>query len=175
MKLTNRIAIIGVLTALNVASRVFLQFLPNIKPVTSIIILSAVVFGLSFAFELAAATVLISGVLLGFGPFLPFQFLAWSLIAVFAWLLDRVLPAGRRFKLPALAVWAFLSGYVYGFFVSLDKLAVGYTYFLSYYVSGLYFDTLHAVGNLVFFPLCYRALLPVFRRYAANNSLVPQK
>ena len=42
------ISLIGILAAVNIASRIYLQFLPNIKPVTSIIIISVMLFGLGF-------------------------------------------------------------------------------------------------------------------------------
>ena len=165
MKPANRIALIGVMTAINVTSRVWLQFLPNIKPVTSIIILSTLAFGLQFGLELSATTVLVSGVLLGFGAYIPFQLLGWCVIVLLTHLLDKLLPFG---KLILFTAWAFLCGYIYGFFVSLDKLFASPAYFWAYYLNGFPFDTLHAVGNLVFFPLCYYALLPIFRRQAAG-------
>lgn len=165
MKTATRVALIGVLTAVNVTSRFWLQFLPNIKPVTSIIILVTVAFGLRFGIELSISTVLLSGILLGFGAYLPFQMLAWCMIVLFTYLLDRFLPFG---KVVVFTIWAFLCGYIYGFFVSFDKLFISLTFFWAYYLNGLLFDTLHAVGNLVFFPLCYLILLPIFRRQAAS-------
>lgn len=165
MKPLNRITLVGILTAVNVTARLWLQFLPNIKPVTSIIILATLAFGLRFGLELSMTTVLLSGVLLGLGTYIPFQFLGWCIIVLFTHLLDRFLPFG---KLYVFTIWAFLCGYIYGFFVSIDKLFISPAYFWSYYLNGFLFDTLHATGNLVFFPLCYYALLPIFRRQAAN-------
>ncbi|MDL2234358.1 hypothetical protein LJC63_12395 [Ruminococcaceae bacterium OttesenSCG-928-L11] len=165
MKLTNRIALIGVLTALNTASRVFLQFLPNVKPVTSILIVSTIAFGLSFGLELAVTTVLVSSVLLGFGPWVPLQLLAWAVIVLMTWLINRFVPHHR---LLLTTLWAFVSGYLYGFLVSLDKLMFGHVYFFTYYLAGLSFDTLHAVGNAIFYPLCHKALMPIFRRYGGR-------
>ena len=172
MKKVNRIALIGVLTAVNVAARVYLQFLPNVKPVTSIIILCTLAFGLAFGVELSVTTVLVSGVLLGLGVFSLFQILAWVLIVVFTFLLDRFLLARvlHSRKVIFFAVWAFACGYIYGFFVSLDKLFLSPALFWAYYLRGLPFDTLHAVGNLLFYPVCYYALLPVFSRYAAHSG-----
>lgn len=42
---TREICLIGILSAVNIASRVALQALPNFKPVTSIIIISVLLFG----------------------------------------------------------------------------------------------------------------------------------
>lgn len=169
MKIANRVALIGVLTAVNVTSHAWLEFLPNIKPVTSIIILVTIAFGLRFGTELSLATVMVSGVILGFGSYIPFQLLGWCMIVLFTHLLDKFLPFGKLF---VFTIWAFLCGYIYGFFVSMDKLFISLTYFWVYYLNGFLFDTLHAVGNLVFFPLCYYALLPIFRRQASDCRLL---
>ena len=169
MKPVNRIVLIGMFTAVNVASRLFLQFLPNVKPITSIIILSTIAFGLTFGIELALATVLVAGLLFGFGTFIPFQILAWVLIALCTYFLDRLLTDR---KIMLFALWTFLCGYIYGFFVSIDKLLISPAYFWAYYLNGLTFDTFHAVGNLVFYPLCYRVLLPLFRRYSAQPGFM---
>jgi energy-coupling factor transport system substrate-specific component len=172
MKPTTRIAVIGLLTAVNVASRQFLQFLPNIKPITALIILCTVAFGLSFGIQLSVTTVLLSSVFLGFGAFVPFQILAWVIIAAFTYLLDKLLPFGR---LLVFTGWAAACGYLYGIFVSLDMLFfVGPAAFWAYYLRGLGFDTLSAIGNLIFFPLCYKALLPILRRYAKENRFTKQ-
>lgn len=169
IKTTNRVALIGVLTAVNVTSRIWLQFLPNIKPVTSIIILVTIAFGLRFGIELSFTTVMVSGVMLGFGAYIPFQLLGWCMIVLFTYLLDKFLPFG---KFSVFTIWASLCGYIYGLFVSMDKLFISPTYFWVYYLNGLPFDTLHAVGNLIFFPLCYYALLPIFRRQAGDCRLL---
>ncbi len=164
MNTIDRVALVGVLTAVNVISRVWLQFLP-IKPVTSIIILSTIAFGLRFGFELSFSTVMVSGIMLGFGTYIPFQLLGWCMIVLLTYLLNKLFPFG---KLYVLTIWAFLCGYIYGFFVSMDKLFISLSYFWAYYLNGFLYDTIHAVGNLVFFPLCYYALLPIFRRRAMN-------
>ena len=168
MKSVNRIAIIGILTAINVASRVYLTFLPNIKPVTAIIILSAIAFGLVFAIMLAVATVLVSGVVFGLGITAVMQIIAWSVVILLSVQISRLFSV---YRLPALTIWAFLCGYIYGFIISLDKLLISPTFFIMYYANGLVFDTLHAVGNLMFFPLCYVALMPIFRRYTGNKAI----
>jgi energy-coupling factor transport system substrate-specific component len=167
MKPVNRIALIGLLTAVNVASRVYLQFLPNIKPVTTIIILATIAFGLMFGIKLAVTTVLVSGIIFGLGIAALFQIIAWCMIVLFTSMLNRVVTSH---KIIIFAVWSFLCGYIFGFFVSLDKLFISPTFFLTYYLNGLTFDTLHAVGNLVFYPICYAALLPSFKRYSNNEN-----
>lgn len=54
------ISLIGILAAVNIASRIYLQALPNIKPVTSIIIISVMLFGLGFGVKLSIVTTVVS-------------------------------------------------------------------------------------------------------------------
>ena len=65
------ISLIGILAAVNIASRIYLQALPNIKPVTSIIIISVMLFGLGFGVKLSIVTTVVSNLFLGNMDFFP--------------------------------------------------------------------------------------------------------
>ena len=69
-----------------------------------------------------------------------------------------------------MAIFAFLMGYVFGFIVSLDKFVVGGpSLFIVYYISGLLFDTFHAVGNFFFYLIGAPLLMKIFVK---NKSIV---
>lgn len=156
MSKTKEIALISIFSAVCIASRVLLQFLPNIKPVTSLIILVSFYYGWRFGVKTALCTTLISNMILGMGIGTLFQVLAWSVIAVVAGLIGE-LPL--KHKTLILWLFSFVAGYLFGFLVSFEKLFYGgWLAYWVYYLSGLLFDTLHAVGNLVFFPVCRFAL-----------------
>lgn len=161
---TQEIALIGLLSAVNIASRIFLQALPNFKPVTSIIIISVLVFGLLFAIKLSVVTTIVSNLFLGMGIWTFFQILAWVTICLITQLLADVFAKfNRKANIIFMAIFAFLMGYVFGFIVSLDKLMIGGPIlFWTYYVSGLMFDTFHAVGNFVFYLACAPIINTVF-------------
>ena len=59
------ISLIGILAAVNIASRIYLQALPNIKPVTSIIIISVMLFGLGFGVKLSIVMDFLSNTCVG--------------------------------------------------------------------------------------------------------------
>lgn len=80
---TREICLIGILSAVNIASRVALQALPNFKPVTSIIIISVLLFGLSFGIKLTVVTTIASNMILGMGTWTIFQILSWVVICLF--------------------------------------------------------------------------------------------
>lgn len=159
------IALVGILSAVNVTSRMVFQFLPNIKPVTSIIIITAMFFGLYIAIQVVVTTTLLSGILLGLGPYVIFQILAWIVIVLITVVINRVV---KQKRVVTYTIWSGVCGFIFGFIVSMGKLLYGWTLFLTYYVAGVPFDALHALGNIVFFPICYMALCPVFKRVSAS-------
>lgn len=164
MSKIKEISLIGVLASVNIASRVALQSLPNIKPMTAILMISVMIFGLAFAIKLTIVTVLVSNLFLGLGIWTFFQIFAWIVIVL---LTDFIVEIFRkRNKEPSLlmmASFAFVMGYVFGIVVSLEKLVIGgFSMYFVYYMSGLVFDTLHACGNFMFYFICAPFLLKIF-------------
>lgn len=137
----------GVLVAINIISSYILKFLPNVKPDTTIVIILAVFFSLYESIAVFTATVLLRGFLYGVGTFMPFQWLAWFIIAIVARFLKKFLQKNKILFM----IYSGLSGYVFGFIVSLDILILyGVNAFIPYYLNGILFDTFHFVGNMVF-------------------------
>lgn len=168
MHKTREITLIGIFAALNIVSRIALQSLPNIKPVTSIIIICVIYFGLSFGIKLTFVTTIVSNMFLGMGTWTFFQILAWVFICLLTQMVvDLYKVFHRKPHLIVMSVFSFLMGYVFGFVVSLEQFMIGgIGLFLSYYSSGFVFDTLHAVGNFAFYLVLYPLLSQVLDRYA---------
>lgn len=142
-----RIVIASTIIAINIASRAILQFLPNVKPVTALIILSTMYMGIGVGSFVVVGTVLLSGLLFGFGTFMPFQFLAWEIIAIFAYAFTDILKKNKI----VFVVYALISGFFFGIVVSLDMLILyNIETYIIYYTNGLLFDVFHAVGNAIF-------------------------
>lgn len=168
------ISLIGILAAVNIASRIYLQALPNIKPVTSIIIISVMLFGLGFGVKLSIVTTIVSNLFLGMGTWTFFQILAWVVICLITQLLlDFLKKINKQPKLLPMAIFAFFMGYVFGIVVSFEKLMLGGpSLFIVYYISGLLFDTFHAVGNFGFYLICAPILIKVFEKEAKKMNNV---
>ncbi|MGL5766666.1 MAG: ECF transporter S component [Sarcina sp.] len=159
---TRQIALIGVLSAFNIASRVTLQFLPNIKPVTSIIIMVSLIFGPKFGVSVAVVTTIVSNMLLGMGPWTIFQILAWSMISLLAGFIGTKISKPKIFPM---AIFSAVCGFIFGFFVSLDKLLIAGPFaFITYYIGGLSFDLLHAIGNFAFYLMCAPIFIPLLNK-----------
>ena len=166
------ISLIGILAAVNIASRIYLQFLPNIKPVTSIII-SVMLFGLGFGVKLSIVTTVVSNLFLGMGTWTFFQILAWVVICLITQvLLDFLKKINKEPKLFPMATFSFFMGYVFGIVVSLEQLMLGGpSLYIVYYMAGLLFDTFHAVGNFCFYLICAPILMKVLKKESERIRL----
>lgn len=166
MSKVKTISLIGILAAVNIASRIGLQALPNVKPVTSIIVISVMIFGLAFGVKLTIVTTIVSNVFLGMGIWTFFQILAWIVICLLTQIvMDIYHKINKEPSLIVMACFSFFMGYVFGFIVSLEQLMLGgIGLFLSYYSAGFIFDTLHAIGNFFFYLICTPILTKIFMK-----------
>lgn len=152
-KLTAReICLFGMLAAVTFGAKWVMAPLPNIEPVSLMVMLFGVVFGWKALFPVAVY-VMAEILFYGLGPW-NFNYLyVWLLLAAVAMLL-------RRLKNPLL--WATVSGFFGLMFGALcapvDVFIGGVGYAAGKWVSGIPFDLVHCVGNffmalLLFVPL----------------------
>ncbi len=160
---SKEIALIIVLGALVALLRIPFAILPNIQPCTFLIICVGIIFGPSIGFLVGIMTPLISNLFLGHGPWSPLQMYAWGLIGSTAGMI-KYNPKISRWKLGIIGL---ISGYLYG---SIMNIWFWYTFLypLSIYtliiaeMQGIYFDTLHAIGNFAFLTILGERTLNVF-------------
>lgn len=147
-----RLALAGLMGALLVVGKQAMSGLPNIEPVTLLIVL----FTLELPWETPAAItvfLLLQGVLYGFGLWWAMYIYVWYLLALLTWLLRRMDNA---------LGWAVFSG-IYG--LCFGGLCAGVylvaktpAFALSWWISGLPYDAMHGAGNFVLMLLAYRPL-----------------
>ena len=152
-----RLVLSGLMGALLVVSKQAMSGLPNIEPVTLLIIL--------FALELPRETpgaitvfLVLQGVLYGFGLWWAMYLYVWYLLAFLARLLRRMDYA---------FFWAVLSG-LYGLCfgglcAAVYLVAKTPAFALSWWLSGLSYDVMHGVGNFALMLLLYRPLRTALR------------
>ena len=143
---------LSILAIFAIAGRILLDPLPNIQPVTVVVLLAGIYYGAPRAFALAGIVALATNFLvLGHGPWTLFQVVGWGSIGVAGALLsDRLLIDGKL-NLNRLAVFAAVSGFVFNWIVSLSILMkTDPSMLIPYVLSGLTFDMFHAAGNILF-------------------------
>ena len=135
------VALFGILGALTFGLKVAMSFLPNIEPVSLLVMLYAVIFGRKCVFPIylyVMMEILFYGIQLWNINYLY----VWAILALVAWLM-------RSQTSPW--VWALVAG-VYGLFFGALCAPVylftgGVAFAVSWWVSGIPFDAIHCAGN----------------------------
>ena len=160
-----RIALLAVLTGATALGRIVMAPVPNVQPVTVILIFLSIYMGLADALIVNALVIFISNMYLGFGPWTFYQILSYSIIIFLSFFLSKI----KKFKNSMLlqTVFAAFSGIFYGFIISIFTAAMfsKTSNFFVYYLNGLYFDIMHGVGNVVLYVLLIPTLKIALEKY----------
>ncbi|QBE95813.1 hypothetical protein PMF13cell1_01337 [Blautia producta] len=139
---TRSLVIMAMLTAILFLGQVCMAFLPNIEVVTLLVILYTQVYRKK-VFFIIYAFALLEGVFYGFGLWWFNYLYVWSILALIVLLVRSESPL----------VWSMISGaygLAFGFLCALPYfVSGGVGGGLAYWISGLHFDVLHCVGNVV--------------------------
>ena len=144
MKLNLRqIALFGVLAALTFGAKVAMSGLPNIEPVSLMVMLFAVVFGWKGLYPVYLY-VLMEILLYGINLWNINYLYIWTVLFALALLMHRL-------KNPLW--WALLSGsfgMAFGLLCTPVYMVIGgFDYGIRWWLSGIAFDVPHAIGNFV--------------------------
>ncbi|HIG34191.1 MAG TPA: hypothetical protein EYQ11_04875 [Candidatus Poseidoniales archaeon] len=140
------------LAVFGVSGRILLDPIPNVQPVTVLVLLAGAYYGAPRAIALAATIALVSNVIyMGHGPWTLFQTIGWGAIGLTGAILANHIIVGGRIRIGLLAIIAAASGLAFNWFVSLSILfETDPSMLVPYLLNGLVFDLYHAVGNVVF-------------------------
>lgn len=151
-----RIALLGLLSALSYIGRVIFSFIPNVQPMSVLLLLISHYLGLIDGLIVASLSIVLSNLFLGLGPWTIYQILSYSLVLLIITPLFK--KCSSRWKRAFLAG---LLGLLYGFIISLLFVySYQVNHFWAYYLRGLPFDLNHSIGNIVF----YLLLDPIVRK-----------
>ena len=140
------------LAVFGVSGRILLDPIPNVQPVTVLVLMAGAYFGAPRAIALAATIALASNVmLLGHGPWTLFQAVGWGAIGLVGALMSSRIVVEGRVRIGPLAVIAAASGLAFNWFVSMSiLLEAGSSMLVPYLLNGLVFDLYHVAGNVLF-------------------------
>ena len=145
-------ALLFLLAVFGVSGRILLDPIPNVQPVTVLVLLAGAYFGAPRAIALAATIALASNaMLLGHGPWTLFQAIGWGGVALVGAILANRIVVEGNVRIGLLAVIAAISGLAFNWFVSLSILLdVAPSMLIPYLLNGLVFDLYHVAGNVLF-------------------------
>jgi energy-coupling factor transport system substrate-specific component len=158
------LAVIATVGGAAAASRVLFAAVPNVKPVTVIVVSAGVALGLRAGILVGAIAALVSNLFLGQGPWTPWQMLGWAACGAVGALLAPLLH--RRL---ALAAVCFALGFGFDWLLDAQEWWSYYPHtlaaFLGLVARGIWFDVAHATGNVVFALVAGAELRRVLERY----------
>ena len=172
---TGEIVIIALMTALAVASRGAMMFLPQVKPTCAIVIITAIALGPGAGFLTGALSIFLSNFMFGQGMFTPFQMLGMGLTGfICGAIFYNKKIAENRYAVSITG--GLLCFIVYGFIVdscSVLMLSTSITLksALAFYSSGIAFNVIHAVTTGILLFLINKPMLQKFRRLKTKYGI----
>ena len=150
-----RLTRIAILASMCVGLRYAFAGLPNIQPISAIFFVVTLSMGLIDGWLVMALTMIITSFLLGFGPWVFSQILTFAvLMAIWSLIAHRLPLLGQTILATILSfLYGVIMDYSYGLLFNSGWAFVS---------SGLYFDGLHAVSTLCFYPIVFT----IFRRFS---------
>ena len=160
------IVISAALISVLVVSRVLLEPLPNIQPVTVGLLLIGATLGARRGIGIAILVTLLSNAFLGTGIWTLFQAFAWSFVAWTGAMASNQLTNGEgELDMRNLVYFSIGAAIVFDLIVSMAALVAdpSPSLFLTYLIVGIPYDLLHIAGNIAFAawlgPMLHRVLL----------------
>ena len=144
---SRRLVIVSVMTALCFAGR----FIPFLKPIAALTIITALYLGGEAGFLVGAMTAVLSNFYFGQGPWTAFQMLAWGMTGLVAGLIAE--PLKRRKWL--LLVYGALAGVAYSFIMDIWTVlwyAEGFSFklYLGALFTAIPYTLSYAASNVLF-------------------------
>ena len=167
-----RLILIAVMVALSVAGRMLFAPLQHFKPVTALVIITAMYFGSEAGFLTGALSAVLSNFYFGQGPWTPFQMFSWGMIGFFSGLLAPLL---RRSRL-ALCIWGGIGGVLYSFLMDIWTVlwADGYFNLPRYFAaiaSAVPVTAVYVVSNILFLLVLAKPIGKLLARMKTKYAL----
>ena len=160
------IAISAALVSVLVVSRVLLEPLPNIQPVTVALLLIGATLGARRGIGIAILVTLLSNAFLGTGIWTLFQAMGWSFVAWTGAMASNHLTNGEgELDMRNLVYFSIGAAIVFDLIVSMAALVAdpSPSVFVTYLIVGIPYDLLHVAGNVAFAawlgPVLHRILI----------------
>jgi energy-coupling factor transport system substrate-specific component len=167
------IAALSTLSALGGVLRIPFAAIPGLQPTTFIVAVTGYTMGSISGFIVGAMAPFISNFFLGHGPWTLWQMLGWGLCGFFFGLVKKLIKRDNILLFTVLCgIWGYIYGiildmwYIVAFIKAFDikSIAVGVS-------ASLYFDTIHAVGNVVFSMLLARSFIHTLSRFNKRYTI----
>lgn len=168
------LTIIAVMCAIAVVARVSFFFLPQIKPIAAIVIITGISLGAESGFVTGVISAFVSNFSFGQGGHTPFQMFALGIIGFFAGLIFKKVPINRI----TLSIYGAISVLVlYGGIVDINTLfySMGentWDSIVKVYSAGFVMNLAFAGSTVVFLIMLYKPVLSKLTRVKKKYHLI---
>ena len=169
---TKRLILIAAMVALSVVGRILFTPLPGFKPVTAMVVITAMYFGGEAGFMTGALSAVISNFSFGQGPWTPFQMFSWGMLGLIAGLLAKPLKENKI----VLTVYAVISGVLYSLLMDIWTVLwtdgyFNFSRYLAAIISATQFTVIYAVSNVIFLLLFAKPIGKILERVKCKYAL----
>ena len=133
------------LIAIATLGRILMAPLPNIQPVTILVMLTAIRLGAARGASLGILVAYLSNLYLGGGSWTIVQASAWGIVGLTTDLAAQYLERSGNLLVGRLCVASVIAAFAFGFITTIPLIQV---YGFNIWLMGLPFDLLHAIGNV---------------------------
>jgi energy-coupling factor transport system substrate-specific component len=160
---SNHLAVVAALAALASIGRVVLGGVPNVEPVTPIVVCVTIALGLRMGIAVGVLSVLCSNLVLGHGPWTLWQIVGYSAVAIVAHVVSRREPSTVE-----LVSIAGLGAIVYELILTYASVTIfiqgGDATYLRSLVIGMPFIVVHVVAVSAMTAVIAQPVLQTLRR-----------
>ena len=170
------LVITSVLCALAVAGRSAFFMLPAFKPVIALVIISGVALGGETGFLVGAVSMLVSDIMMGQGPWTPWQMFVMGLIGLLAGVLFRK-GFLKRDRISLCIFGAFSAVVIYGGIMNPGSIIMWEPHFtkemiITAYITGFPYDLVQAAATVVFLWIASKPMLEKLDRIKVKYGLM---
>ena len=171
------LVVIAVVAAIGVVGRAVFFMVPNMKPVTAIVIIAGACLGPEAGFLTGAMTAFVSNFFFGQGPWTPWQMFSFGIIGFLTGMLFRKGILKKEKKIRLCLYGAFVSLCIYG--LLMDTYTVLTMDFVSskaevlaIYASGFPVNCVHAVGTFIFLMVLANPMIEKLERIRRKYGMI---
>lgn len=173
------ITVTAVMIAIGVIGRAAFFMLPQFKPMTAVVIISGIALGGETGFVVGAMSALVSNMLVGQGPWTPWQMFALGIIGFISGLIFNDKNFERK-KL-IVGIYGFFAAFViYGFIldtssVTMTVYSMNFQTALSVYLAGIPFNLIHGAATFIFLMIIGNSMIRKLSRIKKKFGILNMK
>lgn len=173
------ITVTAVMIAIAVVSRAAFFMLPQFKPMTAVVIISGIALGGETGFVVGAMSAFVSNMLVGQGPWTPWQMFALGIIGFISGLIFT--EQNFQKKKLIVGIYGFLAAFlIYGFIVDTSTIVMtvyqlNFQAVLAVYLAGIPFNLIHGAATFIFLMLIGNSMIRKLSRIKKKFGILHGK